>query len=154
MMECGNLSLLSSYADIQFAAGNAALASGWHEDRPVEPVDPSEQEAHEAALRNWQGMKMMLMVSELAEAVEEIRTGHEADEHYYSGVSLGVGASTQLWEDGVPMRKPEGVPSELADTVIRIMDFCFTEGIDLQEVILEKLAYNATRGRRHGNKTI
>jgi hypothetical protein len=48
--------------------------------------------------------------------------------------------------------KPEGVPSELADTVIRIFDFCFTENIDLGAIIEEKLAYNKTREQMHGGK--
>ena len=46
----------------------------------------------------------------------------------------------------------EGVPSELADVVIRIMDICEYYGIDLEKVILEKHEYNKKREFKHGNK--
>ena len=49
--------------------------------------------------------------------------------------------------------KPEGVPSELADIVIRALAAADAWGIDLQSAIEEKLAYNQTRGYRHGGKT-
>ena len=48
--------------------------------------------------------------------------------------------------------KPEGMWNELADTVIRIMDFAEANGIDLENLIVRKDAYNGTRGYRHGNK--
>ncbi len=76
------------------------------------------------------------MHSELSEAFEEHRAGHAVDEIYE--------------KDG----KPEGIPVELADTVIRIADFCGLHGIDLQQAIDIKLEYNKTRTYRHGNKTV
>ena len=74
----------------------------------------------------------MLMVSELAEATEESRKGTEPV--YY--------------ENG----KPEGELIELADCVIRIMDYCGYKGWDLEEAVETKMKYNETRPYRHGNK--
>ena len=48
--------------------------------------------------------------------------------------------------------KPEGMWTELADTVIRIMDFAEAYSVDLENLIVRKDAYNKTRGYRHGNK--
>ena len=50
--------------------------------------------------------------------------------------------------------KPEGVPSELADIVIRALDFADLHDIDLGAAIEGKLAYNVTRGHRHGGKAL
>ena len=41
--------------------------------------------------------------------------------------------------------RPEGVPSELADVVIRIMSYCGEVGIDLHAEIIEKMDYNETK---------
>jgi NTP pyrophosphatase (non-canonical NTP hydrolase) len=68
-------------------------------------------------------------------------------------VEFASGADARAaWELQQPP-KPEGVPSELADVVIRALDAADAWGIDLGAVIEEKLAYNATRGHRHGGKT-
>lgn len=117
--------------------GSASASKGWHEGRPTDP----------AMLGHWQGNKLMLMVSELVEAHDELRNGRAANETYYP---------TSNTAEDVPLEyghfKPEGVPSELADTVIRIFDFCYTEKIDLGAIIAEKLAYNRTREMMHGGK--
>ena len=73
--------------------------------------------------------------SELSEALEAYR------EH-------GLAAGTS---DG---GKPEGVASELADTVIRIADMCGALGLDLEGAIVAKVAHNAGRPYRHGGKRL
>ena len=51
-----------------------------------------------------------------------------------------------------PHGKPEGLPSEMADIVIRVMDVCGAMGIDLESAILEKVQHNKTRQIMHGGK--
>jgi len=75
----------------------------------------------------------MLMVSEIAEALEEYRN-NKGD--YYIG------------EKG----KPEGIGVELADLLIRVFDYCGKFNIDIGKIIIEKMKYNETRPYRHGNK--
>jgi hypothetical protein len=49
--------------------------------------------------------------------------------------------------------KPEKeVVEELADCVIRIMDYCERKNFDLISAILEKHEYNKTRSYKHGGK--
>ncbi len=74
---------------------------------------------------------LCLIHSELSEALEEYRRGHVERE-----------------ENG----KPEGVGAELADTVIRCFDMAEYLGLDLEEVMTRKHAYNKSRPYRHGGK--
>ncbi len=78
-----------------------------------------------------------LIHSEVSEALEEYRSGREPTEIYTS--------------DG---GKPEGIPVELADVVIRVADYCGETGIDLDAAIEQKLAFNRTRSPRHGGKAV
>lgn len=46
--------------------------------------------------------------------------------------------------------KPEGVPSELADVIIRVCGMAAYYGIDLDSAVGHKMAYNKTRPHKHG----
>jgi NTP pyrophosphatase (non-canonical NTP hydrolase) len=48
--------------------------------------------------------------------------------------------------------KPEGIPIELADVIMRVLDFCETSGIDIEEALTLKMEFNKTRKHRHGGK--
>lgn len=77
---------------------------------------------------------LMLIVSELAEALEDFRGGDDP-QHIYDTCT-----------------KPCGFPIELADAVIRILDLAGHLGIDLGEALVTKHAFNLTRPVRHGGK--
>ncbi len=119
--------------------------------------------------------EMMLIITEAAEAVEawrekgmtetlryELKLGEHGTEAVFwdtdqpephIGVSGGPDVPVTLWAqhmDIVP--KPLGVASEAADIFIRLLDFCETWGIDLEEEYEKKMAYNRTRAVRHGGK--
>lgn len=83
--------------------------------------------------------KMLLIVSEIIEAMEEYRNHRAMDEIY-------------VHRDGEGKFKPEGIPIELADTLIRIFDFAEANGIDLEEALHFKHEYNKKRSYRHGGK--
>lgn len=57
-----------------------------------------------------------------------------------------------LATDGIS--KPEGVGSEAADILIRLLDFVDRYEIDLPWEVERKLAFNRTRGHRHGGKRV
>lgn len=81
----------------------------------------------------------MLIVSEIAEATEEARK--KTNPVYFDD---SPGAAYPL--------KPEGELIELADAVIRIMDYCGFKNWDLEAAIRMKVEYNASRAHRHGGK--
>lgn len=55
---------------------------------------------------------------------------------------------------GVPDAKPEGVGSEAADVLIRLLDECERQGIDLAFEYRRKITHNRTRGYRHGGRVL
>lgn len=133
--------------ELVLLAGENSRAHGFHEDRPsVGNIVP------ESALQAWLGNRLMLIVDEVSEGHEEIRNGHAATETYYTDKAGGQYFHQVYTEDRKPRFKPEGLPSELADIVIRVADLCYTEGIDLEGIIREKMAYNATRPHKHGKE--
>lgn len=98
---------LHTFREFQEEAHRNAVEHGWHET----PVDLD--------------TAVLLMHSEISEACEEYRAGRPITETYFrqSGVDASPG-------------KPEGFPSELADVVIRIMDYCGLMNFDMVAFIL------------------
>ena len=80
--------------------------------------------------------QIALMHSELSEALEAWREGQPIN---------------QVLEDK-GNGKVFGVPVELADCVIRILDTCAAYDIDLADAIERKMRYNEARPHRHGGK--
>ena len=94
---------------------------------------------------------LMLVVSELSEALEEIRSGHAPTTVYTKTIrTVPRDLDPRFKNDPSPPVKPEGFGVELADAVIRIAHLCGALDIDLEARITEKLAYNATRPYKHG----
>jgi hypothetical protein len=146
------------------------------------------KQAHETASRKGFGMdeitahailaKLMLVVTEVAEAAEDVRAGNMTLDYEYKmkpGVfyptvrngHLGMevvdetepGVSQQMYpltpELGARLNfevKPIGLPSELADIIIRVLDLAAILGIDMDAAVIEKMEYNANREHRHGGK--
>jgi NTP pyrophosphatase (non-canonical NTP hydrolase) len=50
--------------------------------------------------------------------------------------------------------KPEGLGIELADAIIRILDYCARTQIDIDKCLEIKHNYNKTRPYRHGGKKV
>ncbi len=86
------------------------------------------------------GNMVLNCITELSEAWEEIRDGHDPKSVYSS------------W-DGEGNAKPEGFGVELADLLIRVLHICARYNIDLEALVELKMRYNEQRPYRHGGKT-
>lgn len=82
------------------------------------------------------GDQIALFHTEVSEAMLDYQNNKEINEIYYEG------------------NKPCGIPIELADVLIRIMDTCEYYGIDLENVLVRKMKYNEMRPYRHGGKRL
>lgn len=107
---------------------NAVSKGWWDDDRPFSEI-------------------VALIHSEVSEAFEEYRNGRKPTEVYASHGD-GMACSPPC----TPGLKPEGVPIELADVILRILDYCGHAGIDIDDALERKMKYNTTRPHRHGGK--
>lgn len=80
------------------------------------------------------GEIVALCHSELSEALEAYRNGEP-----------------MVWDnDG----KPDGIAVEMIDCIIRILDWCGKEEVDVADVLAKKHVYNMGRPYKHGGKRI
>ena len=84
----------------------------------VKPV-PSELPEH-----------LMFITSEVSEVYEEHRKGRAVDEIY--------------WENG----KPEGIPIEMADVILKTLYVAEAYGMDMMKALRIKLIHNANKKRK------
>lgn len=90
---------------------------------------------------------LALIHSEVSEALEELRKGFAPDDLFFE-----VPGDLGLTKRYAPGLKPAGVPSELADVIIRVLDACGAWGVDIQQAVDLKMEYNRSRPYRHGGK--
>lgn len=80
------------------------------------------------------GYIISLCHSELSEALEEYRNGKGLNEIYFK--CPGCGSPNEDYCDKCKDRKPEGIPVELADCIIRILDYTGREDIDIDFLVI------------------
>lgn len=94
------------------------------------------------------GTHLMLITSELAEALEADRHSISADRFTFSKEFSESGDFVSAFKKNIK----DSYEDEIADAVIRLLDHCGYKGIDLQWHVEQKLKYNATRENKHGKK--
>lgn len=77
------------------------------------------------------GEVLMLIVSELAEALEALRCGNPPDEKLPQHSNFVV---------------------EIADAFIRILNYAGEKNLDLGQAVIDKMKYNESRPYKHGKK--
>lgn len=91
------------------------------------------------------------ITAEIGEIWEEWRTHKGLHETYYECKAPYIHPCNKICKDCV-YGKPCGIPSEFADIIIWILDYCTEVKIPIAEILFEKLKYNSTREYRHGKK--
>lgn len=139
--------------DLIKQSGENAEAKGFHDDgnllrKIISQLDTTKgggtlllgesaieipEEFWERLYAAYKGNRLMLIVGELVETHEELRSGRPA---IYEG------------KDG----KPEGTAVELADVQIRLGDYAWEFGEPIQGAIDTKAKFNATRKKMHGGR--
>lgn len=103
----------------------------WEEERPLPEI-------------------IALCHSELSEALEEYRKGRPMAYVWRPDDYPGYNEDDiSKWKTG---EKPEGIATELADCLIRILDYLAHVGVDVDDIVARKVEYNKTRPYRHGGK--
>lgn len=99
------------------------------------------------------GTILMLIVSELSEALEADRVGRYAD---WSPIDEMI-SDGYTWEDSSMSFEyafehniKDSFEDEIADSIIRLLDLCGLKEIDIEKHITHKLEYNLTRSNKHG----
>jgi NTP pyrophosphatase (non-canonical NTP hydrolase) len=104
---------------------------------------------------------LMLVVSELAEALEALRKDHYADKAVVKDLLQDLELDRTDEEFVIKaiefqVKFKDSVKSsfedEIADVAIRLFDLCGGLSIDLQKHIELKMMYNSMRGYKHGKK--
>lgn len=98
------------------------------------------------------GELLMLVVSELGEALEADRKGRWAEQTDIDWIKLGAADEVHLIKEYFPAKIKDTFQDEIADAVIRLLDISELYGIDLEFHIKAKMEFNATRERLHGKK--
>ena len=114
-------------------AYSSAVAAGWHDPKLIDGVmrEPSA------------GERVALIHEEATELLQHVRDGRPAGGDVWA---------PPLTPSEKP--KPDSAGYELADIVIRCLDYAGRYEIPLGELIAAKMRYNRERAHRHGGRTL
>jgi len=91
--------------------------------------------------------KLMLIVSELGEAMEAYRNNYYADwEGHNSLINRNIEDNNGAFERLIK----NSFEDEIADTIIRLLDLCGYMKIDIDYHVELKMKYNESRPYKHG----
>lgn len=156
-------------ADLAFAAkGYIAHVEERRAEAPKSLEDMQAEVTSWCERKGWKGEgsapvtfgdTMALLHSEVSEALEAYRDWGLRDATTSERVPCPdpqCGDSTWDHDCGETTRpgKPEGVGSEFADILIRLLDDCDRWGVDLRAEYERKMAYNERRPYQHGGRIL
>ena len=145
-IESKHLALLEAQAERDKLADYITANGGMHDLNTLRDL------IHENAVAHgwWDKPRSFAEVvalchSELSEALEEDRSG-KIMEYVIAGKRIERNPENFLG------RKPEGVAVEMADCLIRILDWFGKERLDVCAIVERKMEYNKGRPYKHGKE--
>ena len=90
---------------------------------------------------------LMLIIGEVSEAHEALRKDLFASLEKFNDPAMD-----NFFKTNFEQNIKNTFEDEIADTIIRLFDFCGFHGIDIETFIELKLKYNETRPYKHGKK--
>ena len=106
--------------------------------------------------RNFFARELMLIVSELSEALEAERRGRDACKfpaHPEKMLLDNIGCiEDEKWKHHFELYIKDTIQDEIADALLRIMDMCGRYKIDIDTHVAIKSYYNSLREQKHGKK--
>ena len=139
----GQLTVMNGLAILKEAVKRNNIEKGWRtEDSAPRPV----------------GDLAALLHSEVTEAFESYRDKEPqlAYEYDFDGRKeiMATPTYTVAGHPETLVGKPIGEASELADVIIRVLDWADERDVPVIQAVLEKHAFNQTRAYRHGGKQV
>lgn len=102
------------------------------------------------------GQTLMLVVTELGEAMQADRSDRYADLETFENCMDADDIDNLSWAAYAKHTFEENIKDtfedEIADTIIRLLDLCGAKNIDIQRHIDLKIEYNKGREHKHGKK--
>lgn len=99
--------------------------------------------------RNF-GEMIALCHSELSESLEAKRKNRHCSDEGLDNACNQLFNTTGNFKEVFEVNVKDTVEDELADAMIRILDYCGAMKIDIESHIRLKIAYNASRPAKHG----
>lgn len=136
----------------QFANFHAEVSEAWECWRDGWNMDQVRYTFTRNADAVGTGLHFRFSSKEREQVTEVCSTRWKADDPEAPWFALSMPDDIPMLVSHGYIVKPLGIPIELADVIIRILDTCAAYRIDIDQAMAIKMTFNETRAQRHGGK--